>query len=76
MTSLEQLHAILHWYEGCLVCDETLANINRELAPLGLVAHFDGDIIVVRAKPRAVPSKPRRRIVQHQRKAEISPCPV
>ena len=61
LSMVEALEGILSWYQGCDVVPETLVNINRELAPLGLVAHFDFDIIVVRAKPRKAVAKPVRR---------------
>ena len=53
-----QLESILSWYVGCDAIQETLDNVNLELAPFGFMAHFEHDIIVVRPKARIVKSKP------------------
>ncbi len=67
MTLETKLRGVLEWYDGCLVCDETLENVRRELAPLGFTARFDGDVIVAYRLPRVtMPKKQTMRRTQQR----------
>ncbi len=56
-----RIEAVCSWYQGCDVCPETLANVNRELSsvlrdlapkcPYVLRARFDGACLVVGVVP-------------------------
>jgi len=54
----EQLDEIIRWHRDCDAVQETVDHMNSELAPLGLVAHLEDRIMVIRRMPTV--RKPKR----------------
>lgn len=59
---LQRLDVIIDWFKDCHAVQETVDNMNRELDALGLVAHLEDRVMVIRRKPTVRPAKPRMRV--------------
>ncbi len=76
MTLEEKLQPVLDWFKDCDAVPETVKNMNRELASLGLVAHLDDRVMVIRRIPTQKKPKPSTRKVDFPTILHtVTPCP-